>query len=189
VGDGRRGDQDPLGRREWFHHCATSRDDRDPHPTVEAGKDPGRPWRSSGRSWRPIETGLRLLRFGGHLPAHLFRPTQRKANAAALAGLADALAPVIAATKPDEVTGSFDFNRPLTSTRHAKLITDAVAPLGLRLVVPPKATLGLRTIDGFVTNARCVPVDGATGMLPRQPGFDHRGCRMHTCACVTAVQA
>jgi hypothetical protein len=162
---------------------------RHPHPPWKRGNSPETTVEIEWALLKHRETGLRLLRFGGHLPAHLFRPTQRKANAAALAGLADALAPVIAATKPDEVTGSFDFNRPLTSTRHAKLITDAVAPLGLRLVVPPKATLGLRTIDGFVTNARCVPVDGATGMLPRQPGFDHRGCRMHTCACVTAVQA
>jgi len=123
-----------------------------------------------------------LLRGGGHLPAHLFRPAQKRANDAALAGLAAALAPVIAQVQPDEVTLSFDFNRPLTSTTQRRLIEAAVAPLhiqrGLRLVAPPKATRGLRVIDGFLTTARLHDV----AMLARMPGLDHRGARMRTCA-------
>lgn len=124
-------------------------------------------------------SGFVLLRPIWHLPAHLFRTAQRRANAAALDGFAAALGPVVAKTQPDEVTGSGDNNLPLTSARTAARITDAVAPLGLRLVVPPKATRGLRTIDGFLTTARLHDV----GMLAREPGFDHRGARMRTCAC------
>jgi len=146
------------------------------------------PWKRGKRressvkiTWASLEdrtTGLVLLRGGGHLPAHLFRPAQKRANDAALAGLAAALAPVIAQLQPDEVTLSFDFNRPLTSATQRRLIEAAVAPLGLRLVAPPKATRGLRVIDGFLTTARLHDV----GMLARMPGFDHRGARMRTCA-------
>lgn len=119
-----------------------------------------------------------LLRGGGHLPAHLFHRAQRAANAAALRGLASALAPVIEQTNPDEVTLSFDFNRPLTIASQAKLVEGAVSELGLHLVVPPKATHGLRTIDGFLTTSALVDVD----MLRRMPGYDHRGARLRTCA-------
>lgn len=149
---------------------------------------PTPPWKRGGAPQENVKiewagladhaTGLVLLRGGGHFPAHLFKPSQRKANAAALRGLASALAPIIEQTNPDEVTLSFDFNRPLTIASQAKLVEGAVSELGLHLVVPPKATHGLRTIDGFLTTSALVDGD----MLRRMPGFDHVGARMRSCA-------
>lgn len=122
---------------------------------------------------------LRLLRFGGHLPAHLFRKTQAAANATALDGLADVIQTLTREHTPDMRTGSFDFNRSLTRASQQKTISEAIAGTGLRLVVPPHATRGLRTIDGFITDGDLA----SAGMLDRAKGFDHRGASLKSCGC------
>lgn len=122
------------------------------------------------------ETGHTLLRAGGHLPAHLYRPAQSRANLAGLRGIPDVLGPVIGDHKPDKVIVSLDFNRELTLKRNHYLIQHAVrgANVPLKVIAPPKGTFGLRKIDGYLTD------NGYVTMLDRLPGFDHRGMVLHT---------
>lgn len=118
-------------------------------------------------------TGLLLLRFAAHPPAHLYVRANRRANQQFLDGLEKAIAPLIRQFKPDEVTGSADFNRHLGLERNRRIVAKAVHNLGLHVLVPPKATHGpIFKIDGFVTNA-----PGTLSMLDRVRGYDHRGIR------------
>lgn len=119
--------------------------------------------------------GLRLLRVGGHLPAHLYKPSQRRANIAALHGLEPALRPLIGDLKPDKIIISCDFNRELRLKKNRELIEHAVHGLGLRLIVPPKATHGrLHVIDGALADY------GHASMLDWVNGYDHRGFVVHS---------
>jgi len=111
-----------------------------------------------------------------HFPAHR---SGRPANLAALRGLEKALAPIIAEYKPDVSTLGADFNRRLTSAREANLINSCVEGLGMHLVVPPKATHLLFTIDGWCTTADLHDEE----MLNRKKGYDHRGATLITCGC------
>ena len=128
-------------------------------------------------------SGLLLLRGGGHLPAHLYRPSQKRANQAALDALADVLEPLLTAHKPNVATFSFDFNRDLRSSKQRQIIREAVTGTGLALVVPPKGTHGFRKIDGFLTTGGLPRAE----MLPKRKGFDHRGIGLRLCGCSRAV--
>lgn len=127
-------------------------------------------------------SGLSLLRFGGHLPAHLFNAAQLAANKTALDGLAGVVEPLQAHYSPDVTTGSLDFNRNLKAASQRRIIREACGETGLRLVVPPKATRRLRTIDGFLTTGDLA----SAGMLDRRKGFDHRGASLVSCGCPSA---
>jgi len=118
-------------------------------------------------------TGATLLRVGGHLPAHLYRRAQRAANLAALRGLGPILRRLIRDHTPDEVDLSCDFNRELRLRRNRDLIERSVRGVGmpLHLIVPPRSTLRLRKIEGFVATR------GVCTMLDRRRGYDHRGIR------------
>lgn len=126
-----------------------------------------------------VRTGLTLLRGGGHLPAHLFVRSQRVANETALNGLARVLEPLMAGHGPDTTTVSFDFNRALNTVSQRHVVGKAVEGTRLRLIVPPRPTLGRRTIDAFLTTG---PLAQAA-MLPRVRGYDHRGTVLATCGC------
>jgi hypothetical protein len=125
---------------------------------------------------RHKKRGLRLFRGGGHLPAHLFRPSQRTANQAALNGLKAALWPIVERLEPDQVTLSFDFNRDLRFARQRRIVQRSVRDTGLHLVVPPEGTRLLRKIDGFLTTG----TSRESTMLDRSAGFDHRGVRLRS---------
>ena len=120
--------------------------------------------------------GITLFRGGGHLPAHLFLPSQRAANQAALDGLKSAIWPIVERLDPDQVTLSFDFNRDLRFARQRRIVQRSVAGTGLHLVVPPEGTRLLRKIDGFLTTGH----SRECTMLDRSAGFDHRGVRLRS---------
>lgn len=118
-------------------------------------------------------SGLLLLRFAGHPPAHRYIHANAVANRQFLDGLEPALTPLIHQFKPDETTGSCDFNRHLGLARNEELVHKSVEHLGLHVLVPPKATHGaIFKIDGFMTDA-----PGGLSMLDRKKGYDHRGIR------------
>jgi hypothetical protein len=125
---------------------------------------------------RHKKRGLRLFRSGGHLPAHLFMPSQRAANQAALNGLKAAIWPIVQQFQPDQVTLSFDFNRDLRFRRQRHIVQRSVHDTGLQLVVPPKGTLLMRKIDAFLTTGKSPECT----MLDRSAGFDHRGMRLRS---------
>lgn len=114
---------------------------------------------------------LRLLRGGGHLPAHLSASSQGAANRAALNGLKAAIWPIVQRLEHDQVTLSFDFNRNLRSPLQRRIVQGSVPGTGLHLVVPPKGTHGLRKIDAFLTTGESPECT----MLDPSAGFDHRG--------------
>lgn len=126
-----------------------------------------------------VDTGLTLLRVGGHLPAHLFKKPQAVANQAALTALGPALKALRTEHRPDVTTASFDFNRPLSSGKQRGIIREAVRGNHLKLVVPPKATRGLRKIDGFLTSGDLPE----PSMLPKAKGFDHTGVSLLVAGC------
>ena len=128
---------------------------------------------------RHKRAGVTLLRIGAHLPAHLYRPSQARANKTALKALGPFVNRLAAEHDPDFITVSADFNRNLTRPATKKLITEAVHGTGLRLHVPPKPTLRSRTIDGYLTTG---PLAGVR-MLPRVTRYDHRGSVLACCAC------
>lgn len=133
--------------------------------------------RSVDITWGLLEdksTTATLLRFGGHLPAHLDDPDQEAANETALLAMGPLIRELIAEFAPDKSIGSLDFNRELTLARNRKLIERAMRGTGLDLIVPPKPTHHGRTIDGFLANA------GDVTMLRPKPGYDHRGAVLHT---------
>jgi hypothetical protein len=117
-----------------------------------------------------------LFRGGGHLPAHLFVPSQRVANRAALDGLRHAIWPVVERLQPDHVTLSFDFNRDLRFARQRGIVQQSVRDTGLHLVVPPAGTRLMRKIDAFLTTGGSPECT----MLERSAGFDHRGVRLRS---------
>ena len=123
------------------------------------------------------KTGKTMLRLVGHLPAHLFRPSQRRANLAALSGLRGLIRVLQHEQAPDHTAASFDLNRDLRFKRTRKLVNQSLHGTGLALVVPPKGTHRLRKIDGYLTTCPLAVAE----MLPRFSGFDHRGFRVRTC--------
>jgi hypothetical protein len=125
---------------------------------------------------RHKERDTTLFRGGGHLPAHLFMPAQRRANQAALDGLKHAIWPVVRRHDPDHVTLSFDFNRDMRFKRQRAIVERAVPDTGLRLVVPPEGTRLFRKIDALLTNG----TSPECTMLDRSTGFDHRGVRLRS---------
>lgn len=126
-----------------------------------------------------VKTGITLLRGGGHLPAHLFLGSQRRANQTALDGLAGVLEPLMAEHNPTVTTTSFDLNRAVNTTAQRRIVEKAVQGTGLRLIVPPQHTLGRRTIDAFLTTGKLADAR----MLPRVRGYDHRGTVLAVCGC------
>jgi len=126
-----------------------------------------------------LDTGLLLLRVGGHLPAHLFRKAQKAANQAALDQLGPTLEALMTEHRPDVATVSCDFNRSLGRADQRRIIHKAVHGTGLRLVVPPKATHAIRKIDGFLTTGELPEPH----MLPKARGFDHRGVSLLAAGC------
>jgi hypothetical protein len=114
---------------------------------------------------------VRLLRGGGHLPAHLSKPDQLAANRAALDGLKATIWPIVQDLDPDQVTLSFDFNRDLRRPSQRRIVQGSVGGTGLQLVVPPKGTRLKRKIDAFLTTGESPECT----MLDRSAGFDHRG--------------
>jgi hypothetical protein len=119
---------------------------------------------------------ITLFRGGGHLPAHLFLPSQRAANQAALDGLKAAVWPIVERLEPDQVTLSFDFNRDLRFARQRRIVQQSVRDTGLNLVVPPEGTRLMRKIDAFLTTGNSPECT----MLDRSAGFDHRGVRLRS---------
>lgn len=119
---------------------------------------------------------IRLFRGGGHLPAHLFLPSQRAANKAALDGLKAAMWPIVEGLDPDQVTLSFDFNRDLRFARQRHIVQQSVRDTGLHLVVPPEGTRLRRKIDAFLTTGK----SRECTMLDSSAGFDHRGVRLRS---------
>jgi hypothetical protein len=122
------------------------------------------------------ERDIRLFRGGGHLPAHLLMPSQRKANQAALDGLKAAIWPIVQQFEPDQVTLSFDFNRDLRFRRQRHIVQQSVTDTGLHLVVPPEGTRLRRKIDAFLTTGK----SRECTMLDRSAGFDHRGVQLRS---------
>jgi len=125
---------------------------------------------------RHKQRGITLFRGGGHLPAHLFRPSQRAANRAALDGLKAVIWPVVEQHDPDQVTLSFDFNRDLRFAPQRHIVQQSVPGTGLHLVVPPEGTRMMRKIDAFLTTGH----SRECTMLDRSAGFDHRGVRLRS---------
>jgi hypothetical protein len=150
-----------------------------PTPAWKRGRSPRTSVEFAWALLRHKRTGVTLLRVGGHLPAHLYKPSQRRATEAALTALGPLILRLDAQYDPAVITASFDFNRDLTRASQRKLIEDSVAGTGLRLVAPPKSTLGRRTIDGYLTNGPLA----AVRMLPRVHRYDHRGSVLACCAC------
>lgn len=115
---------------------------------------------------------IRLLRGGGHLPAHFDEAGQEEANLQALQGLEKGFQGIIHDERPDEVTFSLDFNRVLTLDRNKKLINESVSGLGMKLIVPPGIThRPNHKIEGFVTTA----AHSKQQMFNWRMGYDHRG--------------
>ena len=73
---------------------------------------------------------ITLFRGGGHLPAHLFLPSQRVTNRAALDGLKAAVWPLVERLGPDQVTLSFDVNRDLRFARRRRIVQQSVRGAG-----------------------------------------------------------
>ena len=134
---------------------------------------------------RHRKKGLTLLRLGGHLPAHLIKPSQKAANQAALDTLGPLVEQLIAEHAPDITTASFDLNRNLRRKSQRLIVREAFMGTGLRLVVPPKGTHRLAKIDGLFTTGDLPDPE----MLPRVKRYDHRGVAMRSCACPTPTTA
>jgi len=132
---------------------------------------------------RHRKTGLTLLRLGGHLPAHLYRASQRAANQAALDALGPLIERLIAEHAPDITTASFDLNRNLRRKSQRLIVREAFKGTGLHLVVPPKGTHRLAKIDALLTSGDLPDPE----MLPRVKRYDHRGFAVRACACPKAA--
>lgn len=151
---------------------------------IESAPTPA--WRRGGSRRESVEftwgllrhrvTGETLLRVGGHLPAHLYLAAQRAANRAALLALGPILRRLIHEHRPDDFDLSCDFNRELRLKRNRDLIERSVRNIGIdvHLIVPPRPTLRLRKVEGFVARR------GTCTMLDRKRGYDHRGIRRHS---------
>ena len=120
-----------------------------------------------------------LLRLGGHLPAHLIRPSQKAANQAALDALGPLVERLAAEHSPDITTASFDLNRDMRRKSQRLIVREAFKGTGLQLVVPPKGTHNLRKIDALLTTGDLPRAE----MLPRVKRYDHRGFAVRAAAC------
>lgn len=123
---------------------------------------------------RNTHTNLKVLRIATHLPAHLFRLNQRRANQMALDDLERVMVPVQEAYKPDLTNLSMDANRDVRLDRNKKIIKQAIKPLGLKLVIPPEGTEKRRKIDVFGTDGNVTEI----AMFDDMPGRDHMGIHM-----------
>jgi hypothetical protein len=152
---------------------------------------PTPPWKrgTSHRDSVEVEWGLlrhrrrpfRYLRAVLHAPALHGTDTQEAANTAALHGLTEALRPVIREHDPDGIHLSGDWNRRLDTAHGRELVRDAVTPLGLQLILPPKATHGFRAkIDASAVGRADLT---AVTMLSREHFLDHRGYELTGAFC------
>lgn len=121
--------------------------------------------------------GQTLLRVACHLPAHRFKPSQRKAGNQAIRGCGRRLAVLQDRLNPDETTLTGDGNVDFRLDKNVRLFEEALHPARLKILVPPKKTLrGLsnRRIELWATSR---PKGEGLGMLPWLDGYDHRGVK------------
>lgn len=116
------------------------------------------------------ELNLRVVRSGGHHPAHLYRKAQREANAAVVKQLPKFLMELEEVYKPNIITYTADFNLNLRSKRVQDRILQDLPPR-YDLVIPRFNTHGIRVIDGGISTGT-IP---AVTPLPSYPDIDHRG--------------
>ena len=121
--------------------------------------------------------GQTLLRPVCHLPAHRYKPSQRKAGNQAIRGFGRRLAVLQDRLRPDETTVTGDGNVDFRLDRNVRMFEEALHPAGLRVLVPPKATLrgaARRRIELWATSR---PRGDGLEMLPWLDGYDHRGIK------------
>jgi hypothetical protein len=118
---------------------------------------------------------ISLLVGGGHLPAHLTKASQRAANEAALAGLKNAVLPLMKEYRPTVTTLFFDVNRDLKLDKNLALLKRSVRGSGLKVIKLPKPDLGGRFISCFMTTG----VKPKAEMVDRIKFYDHRGGVLH----------
>jgi hypothetical protein len=116
--------------------------------------------------------GWDLMDITTHLPAHLYKIFQQRANRAALRKMGPAIAELQRKWQPDETELAMDANRDMRLKRNRRLVREALKGTGMKLVVPPEGTHGKRKID---VRASTSDHHGKGRMFRMRPGFDHRG--------------
>jgi hypothetical protein len=130
--------------------------------------------RSVEVQWVLLEntSGWTLLRFIGHLPAHLYLLWQKRANTKALRQLGPGIKKLAKKLNPTEIDLSLDLNRDLRLEKNVTLVKKSLEGTGLHLIVPPKGTLKKRKIDMLASTATN---RGPVKMFEKHPGYDHTG--------------
>jgi hypothetical protein len=119
-----------------------------------------------------IDGGWTLADITAHLPAHLAKVFQQRANREALRKMGPAIIRLQAQWQPDETELAMDANRDMRLKRNRRLVRKALEGTGMKLVIPPEGTHGKRKID---VRASTSDHHGKGRMFRMRPGFDHRG--------------
>lgn len=120
--------------------------------------------------------GWTLLDIRAHLPAHLFKFMQQRANTVALREMGKHIDQLQVWKKPDETDLAMDANRDMRLQKNINLMRTSLWGTGMHLIIPPSGTEGDRKID---LRASTAGDHGPGQMFGRYPGFDHEGWKNH----------
>jgi hypothetical protein len=123
-----------------------------------------------------VEFYWTLLDIVAHLPAHLFKFFQQRANTVALREMSKHIEQLQVWKEPDETDLAMDANRDMRLAKNVDLMRRSLVGTGMHLIIPPAGTEGDRKIDLRASTATRV---GPGVMFGHHSGLDHVGFKNH----------